>query len=64
MYKVYHVSKAGSDHSPGTEAAPFLTIQKAAEEAQSGDKVVVHEGVYREWIKPRNGGLSLSLIHI
>ena len=60
MYKVYHVSKAGSDHSPGTEAAPFLTIQKAAEEAQSGDKVVVHEGVYREWIKPRNGGLSNS----
>ena len=26
--------------------------------AQAGDTVVVHEGVYREWVRPRRGGLS------
>lgn len=54
--QIYHVAKHGSDHSAGTEAAPFLTIQRAADIAQAGDKVVVHEGVYREWVRPRNGG--------
>ena len=56
MSKIYHVAKHGSDYSAGTEAAPFLTIQRAAELAQAGDRVVVHEGVYREWVRPRNGG--------
>ena len=60
MSKVYHVSKKGSDRNPGTEAAPFLTIQRAADAAEAGDGVVVHEGVYREWVRPRNGGLSDS----
>lgn len=54
--KIYHVAKHGSDYSAGTEAAPFLTIQRAAELAQAGDRVVVHEGVYREWVRPRNDG--------
>lgn len=58
--RVYHVSKSGSDGNKGTEKAPFLTIQKAADLAEAGDKVVVHEGVYREWVKPENGGLSDS----
>ena len=60
MSKIYHVSKKGSDRNPGTEAAPFLTIQRAADAAEAGDRVVVHEGVYREWVRPRNGGLSDS----
>ena len=48
MHRIYHVSKTGSDRNPGTEAAPFLTIQRAADAAQAGDRVVVHGGVYRE----------------
>ncbi|HUX71234.1 MAG TPA: right-handed parallel beta-helix repeat-containing protein, partial [Cellulomonadaceae bacterium] len=53
-----HVAIAGSDASRGTEADPYRTINKAAQVAQPGDTVVVHEGVYREWVRPRRGGLS------
>lgn len=56
--KIYHVAKNGNDQNQGTKEAPFLTIQRAADLAVAGDRVVVHEGEYREWVKPRNGGLS------
>ena len=56
--KVYHVSKKGSDLNPGTVDEPFFTIQKAADTAVAGDRVVVHEGLYREWVRPKNGGLN------
>ncbi|TVP90003.1 right-handed parallel beta-helix repeat-containing protein [Alkalibacterium sp.] len=54
----YHVSKTGSDSADGSQEQPFLTISKAASVAKAGDSVTVHEGVYREWVKPRNAGLS------
>ena len=56
MGQVYHVAKNGRDQNPGTAHAPFATIQRAAELARAGDRVVVHQGVYREWVRPRNGG--------
>jgi len=55
---VYHVAKSGSDLAEGTKQDPFLTINKAASVAVAGDTIIVHEGEYREWVKPRNGGLS------
>lgn len=54
----YHVAKTGSDSGLGTEQDPFLTISKAASVAVAGDTVTVHEGVYREWVKPKFKGLS------
>jgi parallel beta helix pectate lyase-like protein/uncharacterized protein DUF1565 len=42
----YYVSPAGSDRSAGTAAAPFRTIQRAAEAAGPGDTVIVRPGVY------------------
>lgn len=54
----YHVSKTGSDQGQGTQHDPFLTINKAASAAVAGDKIIVHEGIYREWVKPRYKGLS------
>lgn len=60
MGNIYHVSKQGSDKNIGTKSEAFATIQKAAEIAQAGDRVVVHEGEYREWVRPRNGGRSDS----
>lgn len=54
----YHVAKNGSDIGQGTKQDPFLTINKAASVAVAGDTVVVHEGVYREWVKPKHPGLS------
>ena len=55
---IYHVAKTGNDRNSGTMESPFLTIQRAADLALPGDRVVVHEGVYREWVRPRVGGLS------
>ena len=52
----YHVAKNGSDKNNGSKETPFFTIQKAADIAVAGDTVVVHEGEYREWVRPRNGG--------
>lgn len=54
----YHVAKNGNDNSKGTKEQPFLTISRAAKVAQAGDKVIVHKGEYREWVKPEYGGLS------
>jgi len=56
----FHVAADGDDSKPGTQAAPFRTIGRAAEAAQPGDVITVHEGVYRERIKPPRGGESDS----
>jgi len=50
----YHVSKAGLDTNPGSDSRPFNTISAAAQIAQPGDVVTVHEGVYREYVNPLN----------
>ncbi|MBE6702761.1 MAG: DUF1565 domain-containing protein [Ruminococcaceae bacterium] len=55
---IYHVSLSGSDLAAGGKDAPFRTINRAAAVAAPGDTVQVHEGTYREWVDPRNGGLS------
>jgi alpha-N-arabinofuranosidase len=54
----YHVSIKGDDTNKGTAEAPFKTISKAAEVAQPGDFITVHEGTYRERINPPRGGTS------
>lgn len=53
-----HVSVTGSDTFAGTPEAPLRTIQQAAELAVPGTTVMVHEGVYREWVRPPRGGRS------
>lgn len=57
---ILHVAVTGSDHAVGTADAPLRTINRAAALAQPGDTVRVHEGTYREWVKPVRGGLSDS----
>ena len=54
----FHVAPGGNDANPGTQAAPLRTIQHAADLAQPGDVITVHEGVYRERISPPRGGES------
>lgn len=54
----YHVAKDGHDENPGSKQEPFLTIQRAADLAQPGDVITVHEGVYRERVNPPRGGTS------
>lgn len=36
----------------------YKTINEAAKAAVPGDTVIVHEGVYREWVVPERGGES------
>lgn len=47
-----------SDNNPGTSELPLKTISKAAFIALAGDTVLVHEGVYREWVSPANTGIT------
>lgn len=54
----FHVAKSGSDTAAGTAADPLLSIGAAAELAKPGDTVVVHAGVYREWVNPPRGGTA------
>ena len=42
----YYVATNGSDSNPGTSAAPFLTLQTAANTAVAGDTVIVQDGTY------------------
>ena len=58
MKKEFHVSVMGSDLAAGTQAQPFRTISKAAKVAETGDKIIVHAGEYREWVKPEHSGYS------
>ena len=54
----YHVKPTGNDAAYGDAEHPFATISKAAQMASPGDTVIVHEGVYREQVDPKRGGLS------
>lgn len=58
MGMIYHVAKTGKTGNTGTEQSPFATIQEAADIALPGDLIRVHEGEYREWVKPAQGGLD------
>jgi len=55
----FHVALSGNDGNGGkSAAAPLRTIQHAADLAQPGDVITVHDGVYRERISPPRGGAS------
>ena len=56
--KEYHVSVGGNDAQDGSAARPLRTIQAAAQLAQPGDVITVHQGQYRERIDPPRGGTS------
>ncbi|MDE1549077.1 right-handed parallel beta-helix repeat-containing protein [Jeotgalibaca caeni] len=58
MNKEYHVAKNGNDNQNGSVEQPFLTINRAAQVATAGNTIIVHEGVYREWVNPVHEGLS------
>ncbi|GAB3259443.1 right-handed parallel beta-helix repeat-containing protein [Kineosporia babensis] len=58
MPTTFHVAVSGSDTGDGSQARPLRSINQAAATAQAGDTVLVHEGEYREWVRPRHSGLS------
>lgn len=57
--KTYYVKQQhlnASDDNPGTEEQPFKTINKAAQVLMPGERVVIGEGVYKEFVRPIRGG--------
>jgi len=59
MAAEFHVSaRNGDDRYDGSARRPFKTISAAADVAQPGDVITVHEGVYRERVNPPRGGES------
>jgi hypothetical protein len=53
-----HVAMDGADSGDSSANRPLRTISRAAELALPGDTVLVHQGEYREWVRPLRGGLS------
>lgn len=48
--KIIHVAgeNVGSDTGDGTEKAPYRTLDKALQNLQAGDTVIIHKGVYQK----------------
>jgi len=59
--RVLHVAKKharASDAGDGSADKPFVTIKKAADIADAGDMVLIHEGEYHETVRPLGSGKS------
>ncbi|MGE5081742.1 MAG: DUF1565 domain-containing protein, partial [Acidobacteriota bacterium] len=52
----FYVSTAGNDSNPGSESAPWRTIQHAADTARAGSTVNVRGGVYEELVSIHASG--------
>ena len=57
---VYYVATSGSDSSPGTQTAPWRTIQHAATSVKAGDTVNIRGGVYNEAVTPSVSGSATA----
>ncbi len=55
-YYVDNLSAKADDNGPGSRTRPFRTINKAAQVLESGERVVIASGTYRECIRPMRGG--------
>src|SRR6478736_5597021 len=60
LSSTWYVAVNGSDSNPGTLAAPFRTIQQAANHSAWGDAVDIRGGTYRETVKPPHGGITFQ----
>jgi hypothetical protein len=54
----FYVSTTGNDSDPGTEAAPWRTVQHAVDKARAGSIVNIREGVYEELVNINSSGNS------
>ena len=53
---VSNTDPAASDENDGSEEKPFRTIGKAAAVATPGTRIRIHAGIYRECVRPEQGG--------
>lgn len=62
---IFHVAQAearAEDHGPGTLDQPWKTVRHAAEQVAAGDRVIIHDGVYREAVVVKASGSEGSPI--
>src|SRR5580693_1990142 len=52
----FYVSTAGDDSNPGTQTAPWRTVQHAADTVHAGTTVNVRGGVYEELVAIKTSG--------
>src|SRR5579863_3536677 len=52
----FYVSTSGNDSNPGTETAPWRTVQHAADTVRAGSTVNVRGGVYEELVTLKSSG--------
>ena len=52
----FYVSTTGSDSNPGTQAAPWRTVQHAADTVRAGGTVNVRGGIYEELLTIKASG--------
>jgi hypothetical protein len=56
--RTFHVATSGSNSNPGTEAAPWRTIQKALDTLRPGQRALVRGGTYVEDLEMRRAGTA------
>lgn len=54
----YYVTPSGNNDNPGSQSQPWETIQKANQEAKTGDIIVIQPGQYKERILPTQSGIT------
>jgi pectin methylesterase-like acyl-CoA thioesterase len=59
----FYVATTGNDSNPGTEGAPWRTIQHAADTARAGSTVYVRGGVYAELVSINASGDASDECH-
>jgi hypothetical protein len=52
----FYVSTTGDDSNPGTQTAPWRTVQHAADTARAGSTVNVRGGIYAELVSIKTSG--------
>jgi chitodextrinase len=61
---VYYVSTSGSDSNAGTISQPWLTVQKALDTLQPGEKALVRAGTYAQDLVMSRAGTSSAPLTI
>ncbi|MEY3895536.1 MAG: hypothetical protein RLZZ214_1055, partial [Verrucomicrobiota bacterium] len=56
----WYVATNGNDTQAGTLAAPFRTIQRAADVMAPGDTCLIRQGTYRETVRPAASGTAAA----
>ena len=60
---LFYVATTGDDGNPGTQAAPFRTIQHAVDTVPAGATILVESGVYNELVTiTRSGSASAGFL--